>query len=107
MSKRAYPLSLENVGGDTYSLMSKGHHAPDDFMRQVRAGGYEWPLGMPKHIWLRCIPPPEGYATWYVEAKAGVRGAFPATQCWEAYNDDTYEAITARTAAQAATDNRE
>lgn len=96
---RSYPLELENVGGDTYSLMSKGHHDTDEFMRQVRADGYEWPLGMPKQIWLRCMPPPEGYATWYVEAKAGARGAFPATQCWEAYGEDRYEAIKRTQAA--------
>lgn len=95
MAKRTYPLEIENVGEDTYTLMSRGHHDPHDFMRQVRADGYTWPLGMPKQIWLRCIPPPTGYSTYYVEAKAGARGAFPATQCWEAYNDETYEAIAA------------
>lgn len=108
MGKRAYPLDLENIGGDVYSLMSKGHHDQHDFMRQVRADGCDWPLGMPKHIWLRCIPPPEGYSTWYVEAKEGARGAFPATQCWEAWRDETYEAIVAaadRATAQGAGDH--
>lgn len=95
MAKRTYPLDILNVGEDTYTVMSKGHHDPDEFMRQVREDGYTWPLGMPKHIWLRCIPPQPGYVTCYVEAKEGVRGAFPATQCWEAYNDETYEAIVA------------
>lgn len=93
--KRVYPLEIENVGEDTCTVMSRGHHDPAEFMLAVRADGFDWPLGMPKHIWLRCVPPPDGYATWYVEAKAGARGAFPATQCWEAYNDETYEAITA------------
>jgi hypothetical protein len=95
-SKRTYPLDIQNVGEDTYTLMSKGHHDPDEFMRHVRADGYDWPLGMPKHIWLRCIPPPPGYVSWYIEAKEGSRGAFPATQCWEAYGDETYEAIIAK-----------
>lgn len=92
---RIYPLEIENVGTDIYTLMSRGHHDLDAFMRQVRADGYEWPLGMPKHIWLRCIPPSDGYVTWYVEAQAGARGAFPATQCWESQGSDTYEAIRA------------
>ncbi|TQK10194.1 hypothetical protein [Herbaspirillum sp. SJZ107] len=97
MSKRIYPLQIENVGEDIYTLMSRGHHDPEAFMRQVRADGYEWPLGMPKHIWLRCIPPPDGYVTWYVEATEGARGAFPATQCWESQGSETYEAIMAAT----------
>lgn len=91
MTKREWPLDIENVGGDTYSLLSRGHHDVHEFMRQVREDGFDWPLGMPKHIWLRCVPPPDGYATWYVEAREGSRGAFPATQCWEAYGDDRYE----------------
>jgi hypothetical protein len=99
---RTYPLDIENVGEDTYTVMSRGHHDVHDFMRQVRADGYEWPLGMPKHIWLRCIPPPAGYSSWYVEAKEGARGAFPATQCWEAYNDETYEALCPTAPANAA-----
>jgi hypothetical protein len=96
MAKRTYPLDIENIGGDTYVLISRGHHDPHDFMRQVRADGYDWQLGMPTHIWMRCLPPPPGYATWYVEATEGARGAFPVTHCWEAYNEDTYEAIKAR-----------
>src|SRR3954462_13662344 len=80
MGKREYPLDIENVGEDIYTLLSKGHHDAHEFMRQVRADGYGWPLGMPKHIWLRCIPPRPGYSTCYVEATKGSRGAFPATQ---------------------------
>lgn len=94
MGKREWPLDIENVGGDIYILLSRGHHDVHEFMRQVRADGFDWPLGMPKHIWLRCTPPPDGYATWYTEAQEGERGAFPATQCWEAYGDDRYEAAT-------------
>ena len=30
---RRYPLSVENVGEDTYILMSKGHHDVHEFMR--------------------------------------------------------------------------
>ena len=95
MSKREYSLDIQNVGEDTYTVLSKGHHDPAEFMLAVRADGYDWPLGMPEHIWLRCVPPPDGYVFWYVEAKAGTRGAFPATQAYEAHGADTYEAIMA------------
>lgn len=95
MSKRTHQLDIENIGGDVYVLMSKGHHDPHEFMRHARAEGYDWPVGMPEHIWMRCIPPPPGYSTWYVEAKEGARGAFPATYASEAYGEDTYEARAA------------
>ena len=94
MAARHYPLSVENVGEDTYILMSKGHHDVHEFMRAVRAD-YQWPLGMPTHEWMRAIPAPRGsgYRCLYVEAKPGARGAFPATYAREAYNEDRYEAL--------------
>ena len=93
-SVRRYPLSVENVGEDTYILMSRGHHDVHEFMRAVRAEGYTWPLGMPTHEWMRAIPAPKdsGFRCLYVEAKPGARGAFPATYAREAYNEDRYEA---------------
>lgn len=94
MATARYPLSVENVGEDTYILMSKGHHDVHKFMRAVRAD-YQWPLGMPTHEWMRAIPAPKGsgYRCLYVEAKPGARGAFPATYAREAYNEDRYEAL--------------
>ena len=91
-----YPLNVENVGEDTYILMSKGHHDVHEFMRAVRAD-YSWPLGMPTHEWMRAIPAPanSGYRCLYVEAKPGSRGAFPATYAREAYGDDRYEVLAA------------
>jgi len=91
-----YPLIVENVGEDTYVLMSKGHHDPHAFMRTVRAD-YSWPLGFPTHEWMRAVPAPRnsGYRCLYVEAKPGSRGAFPCTYTREAYNADTYEALVA------------
>lgn len=88
-----YPLRVENVGEDTYILMSKGHHDVHEFMRAVRAD-YSWPLGMPTHEWMRAIPAPKdsGYRCLYVEAKPHSRGAFPATYAREAYGEDRYEA---------------
>ncbi len=90
---RRYPLNVENVGEDTYILMSKGHHDVHEFMRAVRAD-YSWPLGMPTHEWMRAIPAPKdsGYRCLYVEAKPHARGAFPATYAREAYGEDSYEA---------------
>lgn len=102
MAGAHYPLSVENVGEDTYILMSKGHHDVHEFMRAVRAD-YQWPLGMPTHEWMRAIPAPKnsGYRCLYVEAKPGARGAFPATYVREAYNEDRYEAlVTANVEAQ-------
>ena len=90
---RRYPLDVENVGEDTYILMSKGHHDVHEFMRAVRAD-YSWPLGMPTHEWMRAIPAPanSGYRCLYVEAKPGARGAFPATYVREAWGEDSYGA---------------
>ena len=92
---KAYPLEIENVGQDTYILMSRGHHDPHEFMRQARADGYEWPLGMPKHFWTKRIPahPKSGYLCHYVMVPEGTRGAFPTTYAHEAYGQDQYEAI--------------
>ena len=92
---RHYPLNVENVGEDTYILMSRGHHDVHEFMRAVRADGYTWPLGMPTHEWMRAIPAPanSGYRCLYVEAKPGSRGAFPATYVREAWGEDRYEAL--------------
>lgn len=89
-----YKLDVENVGEDTYILMSRGHHDVHEFMRAVRADGYTWPLGMPTHEWMRAIPAPKdsGYRCLYVGAKPHARGAFPATYAREAYGDDRYEA---------------
>lgn len=88
-----YPLRIENVGEDTYIVMSRGHHDPHEFMRAVREQ-YGWPLGFPTHEWMRAIPAPKnsGFRCLYVAAQPGARGAFPATYAREAYNEDAYEA---------------
>lgn len=90
---RRYPLSVKNVGEDSYILMSKGHHDLHEFMRAVRAD-YQWSLGMPTHEWMRAIPAraDSGYRCLYIEAEPHSRGAFPATYVSEAYGDDRYEA---------------
>lgn len=94
--KKVYPLEILNVGDEVYTLMSKGHHEIHEFMKQVRADGYDWPLGMPKHLWMRTVPSrQDGVACLYVRARAGDRGAWPATYVWEAYGEERYEAPNA------------
>lgn len=90
---KQYQLCIENIGGDVYTLMSKGHHDIHEFMRAVRET-YQWPLGVPEHIWMRAVPSHDpSYRCLYREAEKGARGAWPATYVSEAYscNGDTYE----------------
>lgn len=91
MSK--YPLEIENAGEDDYIVMSRGHHDPHEFMRKVREEGFDWPLGMPTHRWVKMTPCRNGYLYHFVFK--GTRGAFPATYAHEAYGEDRYEAICA------------
>ena len=91
---KTYPLEIENIGDDTYRLMSRGHHDPAEFMRKVRED-YDWPMGMPIHLWFRAVPDASGECICrYVEARPGGRGVFPVTYAHEAYGQDTYEAQT-------------
>lgn len=101
-----YPLEIQNTSGDnTFSFMSKGHHDVHEFMRAVRAEDYDWPLGMPRHVWIKTTPTRmEGYRCWFNEVAEGTRGAYPATIVHEAYNEDRYEAICA--ASQAAEERK-
>jgi hypothetical protein len=87
-----YPLDIENVGNDTYIVMSKGHHDIHDFMKAVREAGYNWPLGNPQHVWIKATPDRTGEsrALCNIVTKE-VRGAFPATYSWEAYGDEQYD----------------
>lgn len=96
-----YPLEIENVGENDYIVMSRGHHDPHEFMRRVRAEGYDWPLGMPTHRWVKMTPANDGgeHNFFYNFVDKGVRGAFPATYAHEAYGDKRYEVITASIAA--------
>lgn len=91
---KQYPLEIENVGDDTYIVMSRGHHDPDEFMRAVREYGSDWPLGMPEHKWARSVPTRDPHRTCiYVFTEPHARGAFPCTYAWEAYGEEQYEAI--------------
>lgn len=98
---KSYPLEIENVGDDDYIVMSRGHHAPDEFMKAVRAEGYDWPLGMPSHRWVKQTPSRDGnHSCWYNFVAEGTRGAFPATYAHEAYGDERYEVVADAAAAK-------
>lgn len=89
---KQHPLEVESVGGDTYIVMSKGHHDSRIFMSAVREAGYDWPLGNPEHVWIKATPDNTGESTCiYNVVKEGTRGAFPATYSWESYGNDLYQ----------------
>lgn len=93
------PIDIQNIGEDTYCLMARGHHDPHEFMRAVRAAGYNWPLGVPEQCYARTLPPPDpSYVCRYAFADKPGRGAYPVTYVTEAYGDDRYEAVIAREA---------
>lgn len=88
-------IDIENIGGDVYVLIARGHHDVHEFMREVRKD-YDWPLGMPEHLYFRTVPTKRSDLTClYVPAKKGARGAYPVTHVQEAWNDESYEAIMA------------
>lgn len=89
-------IDIENCGEDVYILRAKGHHDLHEFMRQVRAEGYSWPLGMPEHRYQRTVPTrKDGYNCIYAFANKGDRGAYPVTYVTEGYGADSYEALIA------------
>lgn len=76
-------ISIKNCGGTAGDiLLSKGHHAPEEFMAAALACWGE-PLegfSAPAHVWLRAVPDRLGeYASVYIDAEPHARGAFPAT----------------------------
>ena len=94
MSADRYPLEIRNVGEDTYIVMSKGHHAPADFMAAVREAGYrDWPLGKPTHHWVKTFPCPPScgeHHCHYQLRDDPRKGWWPATYAHEAYGDEQY-----------------
>ena len=99
---REYPLEIENVGDDVYMLMSAGHHDPHVFMRRARSEGYDWPLGMPTHQWVKRTPAKDGdHSCWYHIVPEGTRGAFPATYAHEAHGGERYEVVAASAESEA------
>lgn len=93
--KVKHPLKIENVGSDVYMVMSKGHHDPHVFMKEVMRCGYDWPLGPPEHIWLKTVPCRCGeHYSHYTTRETYKKGWAPATYSVEAYGDDRYQLPT-------------
>lgn len=92
-TEKTYPFEIESIGEDTYIVISRGHHDIHAFMRAVREY-YDWPLGVPKHIWMKTRParPGSGFRCFYDVVPQGTRGAWPATHAREAWNEHRYEA---------------
>lgn len=88
---KTYPLKIENVGEETYMVMSRGHHEKHTFMEAVREAGYDWPLGAPLHLWYKATPNNETGGSTYNEVTKDARGCFPATLSVEAYGDEQYQ----------------
>jgi len=79
-------LEIINVSyDDTLALMSKGHHAPAEFLAACEtAMGSALPVSSngPMHKWVRCVPARPGsdcMGYYYHTATPGARGAFPCT----------------------------
>lgn len=89
MAKK-YELKIENVGGDVYMLLSRGHHDIHEFMKQVRLSGYDWPLGTPIHVWFKATPNNTEGGVYYNQVNEDTIGAFPATFVVEEYGEDQY-----------------
>lgn len=67
-------------------------------MKAVRSEGYDWPLGLPTHIWMKTRPSRDpGCNCFYDVVLEGTRGAWPATHVQEAWGENSYEAYAART----------
>ena len=95
VNTKCYPLDIENIGDDVYRLMSRGHHPVAAFMEAVRKD-YDWPLGMPVHLWFKAVPDNTGECTCrYVPANVSTRGSFPVTYVSEAAGDACFEALQA------------
>lgn len=84
MTKINYPLDVESVGGDTYIVMSRGHHDLTAFMAKVNEDYSSWNMKNPKHVWCKTVPDRTGQLnSRYAFVEAGTRGAWPATYAWE------------------------
>ncbi|AYV24959.1 hypothetical protein L1D61_27365 [Vibrio mediterranei] len=90
MTKR-YPLIIENVGDDTFMLLSRGHHNIHEFMKTIRLQGFDWSLGVPLHVWLKAVPNRETGGSTYHHCDPETLGAFPATFVSEASGREQYQ----------------
>lgn len=74
MSKQ-YPLELENIGQDVYTLMSRGHHDLEVFKIAVKDNYPSWvkSLGKPIHTYFKRV------FNQYIQCSSDTKGCFPAT----------------------------
>lgn len=83
-----YPLILENWGGDSYLVISRGHHDLDAFAAKVREDYDEWGnfFESAYHTYFKATPSsnPESNC-WYSQCSPDTRGAFPATVAQEGW----------------------
>ena len=84
MPAKPIPLTIHSCGDDDHDcLMSKGHHDDKPFLAAAaKHWGEKLPSGFeaPKREWWRTMPDRSGeYASRFVPAVAGSRGAFPVT----------------------------
>lgn len=84
---RKYPLNVESVGGDTYIVMSRGHHDLKEFMQAAVDQYSGWRLGGPEQVWCKTTPLRGENGVRYNFVNESTRGAWPATYCWE-YGDN-------------------
>lgn len=78
-----YPMDLQCLyTDDTKTLMTKGHHNPDDFMKacELWNGGPLEGWGKVRHGWGRTVPDSTGeYQFLMHPATPHARGAYPTT----------------------------
>lgn len=82
---KSYPLDIQNVGEDTYELMSFGHHDFDKFKAAMRDSYPTWPMGEPKHVWM-VRAPRAGYRYVLHPCDKTHRRALPVTCSSEDYS---------------------
>lgn len=88
MTTKEYPLELENIGEDSYCLMSRGHHNLDAFMEKVSEEYPSWKMGKPEHTYFKVVPDKTGeYSVWYTQVPKETKGCIPVTVTDEAHGD--------------------
>lgn len=86
ISPLQYPLELENIGGDSYLVISRGHHDLQLFKEKVleEYAGFGNFFTDAYHCYYKATPR-DGYSAWYTPCSSHVRGAFPVTVAQEGW----------------------
>ncbi|MEV8215764.1 hypothetical protein [Leifsonia sp. NPDC077715] len=91
MSNKEYPLELENWGGDQYLVVSRGHHALDEFKKAVNKEYSSWGnfFEVAYHSYFKAVPSKNPYSRcYYSPCTEKTRGAFPATVAQEGWTQE-------------------